>query len=377
MSVSINGTSGLVFNDASTQNTSAFTGGFAFRNRIINGAMVIDQRNAGASLNATTYANYSVDRWCYFVSVGSKFTMQQNAPSLGSVTPPAGFTNYLGITSSSAYPSGAGEAFLVRQFIEGYNTADLGWGTADAKTVTISFWVRSSLTGAFGGSLNNSAETRSFPFSFTINSANTWEQKSITIAGDTTGTWLTTNSTGIALQFNMGCGSSLLGTANTWQAGGKYAPTGSTSVVGTNGATFYITGVQLEKGSTATSFDYRPYGTELQLAQRYYQKSYPVDVVPNTSSDSCVNGVIMAGYSATRCRGGLRFPVQMRATPTMVSYGLFSGSTGQGYNFSTDGTISSGVSIASANTAGFPEVTTPTLTTGNIVGVNYTASAEL
>jgi hypothetical protein len=291
--------------------------GMGFRNRIINGAMVIDQRNAGASLNATAYANYSVDRWCYFVGVSSKFTMQQNA---GSVTPPAGFTNYLGMTSSSAYSSGASEAFLVRQFIEGYNTADLGWGTADAKTVTVSFWVRSSLTGAFGASLLNSAETRSYPFSFTINSANTWEQKSITIAGDTSGTWLTTTSTGISLQFNMGCGSSLLGTANTWQAGSKFGPTGSVSLVGTNGATFYITGVQLEKGATATSFDYRDYGRELALCQRYC-------VVYGGSGNYDIVGVGF-GVASTLTNIQTFFPVQMRTTPTFSYSGGWQNSDG-------------------------------------------------
>ena len=243
---------------------------FGFKNRIINGAMMIDQRNAGASFtpNSGSSVQYSLDRWNCYASQASKYTIQQNA---GSVTPPAGFVNYAGITSSSAYSITSTDIFLFRQYIEGLNCADLAWGTANAATVTLSFWVRSSLTGTFGGSIQNSAQTRNYPFSFVVNSANTWEQKSITIAGDTSGTWLTTNGIGIQVNFSLGVGSTYSGTAGSWSGTTYWSTTGATSVVGTNGATFYITGVQLEKGSTATSFDYRPYGTELALCQRYYQ----------------------------------------------------------------------------------------------------------
>ena len=235
-----------------------------FKNRIINGAMVIDQRNAGASVTANN-AVYGVDRFSTLASVSSKLTVQQNA---GSVTPPAGYSSYLGYTSSSAYSVGASEVFIVRQRIEGLNVADFAFGTASATAITLSFWVRSSLTGTFSGTIKNSDASRTYVYSYTINAANTWEQKSVTIAGDTSGTWLTTNGIGLEVAFTMAAGSSMTGSANSWGTD-KYGVTGTTSVVGTNGATFYITGVQLEKGSTATSFDYRPYGTELQLCQRY------------------------------------------------------------------------------------------------------------
>lgn len=255
---------------------STFTGSvnspntFGFKNRIINGAMVIDQRNAGASVTQTLTALYPVDRFLIIGSVASKFTAQQNA---GSVTPPAGYINYLGITSSSAYTVGVAETFNFQQRIEGLSIADLAWGTASAATVTLSFWVRSSLTGTFGGSLRNSALDRSYPFTYTIASANTWTQASVTIAGDTTGTWLTTNGIGVSVIFSVGAGTGQSGTAGAWAATNYTSATGATSVVGTNGATWYVTGVQLEKGSTATSFDYRPYGTEFQLCQRYYEKA--------------------------------------------------------------------------------------------------------
>ena len=255
-------------------NNATFSGNVApsvnptMRNRIINGAMVIDQRNAGASVTQNTSGIYTVDRWAAYGSANAKFTVQRNA---GSVTPPAGFTNYAGCTSSSAYTPGAAEEFDLYQYIEGYNIADLAWGTANAKTVTLSFWVRSSLTGTFGAQIANYNSSRSYPFSYTISAANTWEQKTVTINGDTTGTWYTDNSAGMLVNFSLGAGSSKSGTANTWQAGNYTQPTGSTSVVGTNGATFYITGVQLEVGSVATPFEQRLYGTELALCQRYYQ----------------------------------------------------------------------------------------------------------
>ena len=266
MSVSLNGTNGLTFNDASTQNTSAFYGGLAMRNRIINGAMVIDQRNAGASVTTGTGFTYTLDRFSAYQSVTSKYSVQQNA---GAVTPPAGFINYLGVTSLSAYSVAVGDLFMLNQPIEGLNVADLAWGTASAATVTLSFRVYSSLTGTFGGSILNSASNRSYPFTYSVPTANTWTTIAVTIPGDTSGTWLTTNGIGMNVVFGLGMGSTYSGTAGAWAGAQYWSATGAVSVVGTSGATFYITGVQLEKGSTATSFDYRPYGTELALCQRY------------------------------------------------------------------------------------------------------------
>ena len=308
MTVSINGTSGIVFNDASTQNTAAT--GFGFKNRIINGAMVIDQRNAGASVTPTT-STYTLDRFRVLATQSSKFSVQQNA---GSVTPPAGFKNYLGITSLSAYSVTTGDNFSIQQKIEGYNVADLDYGSASSATTTLSFWVRSSLTGTFGGVFGNEAANRCYIFSYTINSANTWEQKTITVTGDTTGTWLTTNGNGLDVRFNFGSGSDKLSTAGSWGSTFYNSVTGQTSVVGTNGATFYITGVQLEKGSTATSFDYRPYGTELQLCQRY---AY---VISTDASNALPYG--QGFYSTTNTVAiALPIPVPMRTTPAYSASG--------------------------------------------------------
>ena len=262
-------TGATTFNSTVSINGGSASGYTGFKNRIINGGMVIDQRNNGASVTATTSNLYSVDRWQAVASQSSKYTVQQNA---GSVTPPTGYTNYLGVTSSSAYSVLAGDYFSLQQTVEGLNCADLAWGTASAATVTLSFWVRSSLTGTFGGVLKNNGGSRSYPFSYTISAANTWEYETVTIPGDTTGTWLTNNGAGILLNFGLGTGSTYTAAAGAWVAANIVQPTGSVSVVGTNGATFYVTGVQLERGSNATSFEFRDYGRELIMCQRYYQK---------------------------------------------------------------------------------------------------------
>ena len=291
---------------------------FGFKNRIINGAMVIDQRNAGASGTAT---GYTVDRWSYNATQSSKGTWQQNA---GSVTPPVGFKNYLGFTSSSAYSVVAGDYFAFQQIIEGYNIADLAWGTANAQTVTLSFWVRSSLTGTFGGAIQNSGLGQMYPFSYTISAANTWEQKSITIAGSVSSTWLSTNGAGLYLVLSLGAGSTWSQTAGAWTTSLAFTATGATSVVGTNGATFYITGVQLEKGSTATSFDYRPYGTELALCQRYFWKTFaPATAPAQNVSATYVNFVGGINGDANAKQGSYPCPVTMRADPTVITYNPF------------------------------------------------------
>ena len=244
--------------------TGTTVGYNGFKNRLINSAMVIDQRNAGASVTFND-ETFPVDRFRGHCTQTSKLTAQRSS------TAPAGFSNSLLLTSSSAYSVTSGDIFVLGQGIEGFNVGDLGWGTANAQTITLSFWVRSSLTGTFGGALRNSAGDRAYPFTYTISVANTFEYKTVTVVGDTSGTWLTDNGVGIRLVFSLGAGSTYSGTAGAWAGSNFWSATGATSVVGTNGATFYITGVQLEKGSTATSFDYRPYGTELQLAQRYFE----------------------------------------------------------------------------------------------------------
>jgi len=278
-----------------------------FKNRIINGQMVIDQRNAGASVTANNGV-FGVDRFKISATQSSKGTMQQNA---GSVTPPAGFTNYLGLTSSSAFTPASGDLIALLHRVEGFNSADLAWGTANAQPVTLSFWVRSSLTGTFGGGLGNADGSYTYPFSYTISTANTWQQITLTIVGATSGTWNSTNGTGINISWSLATGSTFSGTAGSWTgAVNAYNATGATQPFSTNGATFYITGVQLEKGSTATSFEYRQYGTELALCQRYFNTISVYDGGLIGFNDSTTAG-IYAYYP----------PVVMRTMPTLGTTG--------------------------------------------------------
>jgi len=274
-----------------------------FRNRLINGAMQIDQRNAGASSTAVNDVYY-LDRYQVPISAGlaSSFTIQQSS------TAPSNFTNSLLITSTAASTISSTAYALVWQKIEGLNCSDLGWGTSTAKNVTLSFWVRSSLTGSFGGSVQNNAQNRAYPFLYTINTANTWEYKTINISGDTTGTWLTNTSTGITLGFSLASGSSTLNAAGAWIATQTLGATGQTNVLATNGATWYITGVQFEVGTQATPFDWRPFGTELDLCYRYYWR------VSATSSGPLLS--FGAAPSATQTTHVDNFPVEMRTAPT-------------------------------------------------------------
>jgi len=365
--------------DASGGTTTSINGytptasNMAGRNRIINGGMVFDQRNAGAAVTPSG-GNYTLDRWMFELSQTSKVSCQQNASS---VTPPVGFSNYMGITSLSAYTSLSTDYFWVNQRIEGFNTSDLMWGTASAKAITLSFWVRSSLTGTFSGALSNGSSNRCYPFSFVINSANTWEQKTIIVAGDTTGTWSTDNSAGIKIHINLGTGSSRQGTANTWAATDyRGGVTGSVSLVGTSGATFYITGVQLEAGSVATPFEHRQYVQELALCQRYFEKSFEIHTPPtngpNTTSFFTAAGLFFTTASNNNTwRSSHRFTVPKRATPAMTTFG-----NSQGYWYShVTGWAANNRSVTPDSTGFRPRQQA----SGSVIDVHghWTADAEL
>ena len=275
-----------------------------FRNRIINGDMRIDQRNAGASVTMPSAA-YTLDRWRCDENTGGAATVQQVSDA------PSGFNRSLRVTTTSTDTSLTGSEYMaVNQFIEGFNVADLGFGTSSAQTVTISFWVKSSLTGTFAAAIDNEAGSRAYVFNYAISSADTWEQKSVTIPGDTTGSWGTTTGRGIGLRFALGSGSDYQGTVGAWQSAFVFSSSGAVSVIGTLSATWYITGVQLEAGSVATPFERRPYGTELMLCQRYFFKWEP--------GNGNVIGTFQA-YSATAVLGTFCYlPVQMRTAPTVT-----------------------------------------------------------
>jgi len=354
MAMTLDGSNGVTFNDASLQGAAASP--YVLKNRIINGDMRIDQRYAGASIStATIGSNYTLDRWFYYVSTGSKFTVQQNA---GSVTPPVGFSNYLGVTSSSAYTPTGGDNFFIAQNIEANNVSDLAWGTANAKTVTISFWVRSSLTGNFGLVVENAPSYNySYPILYTINSANTWEQKTITIPAPTAGTWATSGSgIGMALIFSVGIGTTYAGTSGAWTASNANGVTGQTNVVATNGATFYITGVQLEIGSTATPFERRLYDKELISCQRYYEVAKY-----SPSTYLAMSSIMPVG---TNNRAYWTYAVTKRADATVaLGTGSWSNATPTIYGGSTNAEFFSGSTFFFA-----------VGTSGN---VGLTASAEL
>ena len=371
MSMILDGSNGVTFNDSSLQGAAASP--YVLKNRIINGAMVIDQRNAGASITPTD-GQYTVDRWQCWVDAASKLTAQQ------STTAPTGYKNSLLITSTSAYSIASANQFSLLQPIEGLNVSDLGWGAAGALTVTLSFWTRSSLTGTFGGWIRNSAGDRSYVFSYTISAANTWEYKTVTIAGDTSGTWLTTSGVGIYVGFSLGAGSSKVTTAGSWGSTAYYGVTGQQNLVATNGATFYITGVQLEIGTSATPFERRLYGQELINCQRYYEKSYNVGVVPgtNTNIGRCNAGGTAAGLTTGFISGNrVYYKVQKRTNATITVYDAV-GTSGVCTRFYLGVADTNGQSIAVADeseTGWFPYSSGSANASG--IGVHWVASSEL
>jgi len=307
-----------------------------FRNRIINGAMMIAQRGTSA---VTSSGSYPVDRFSITNTTDGAFSAQQDA------TAPTGFVNSLKYTVTTADSSLAStQVAFVRHKIEGTNVSDLAWGSASAKTVTLSFQVRSSVTGTFGGALRNSADDRSYPFTYSISSANTWETKSVTIAGDTSGTWLTTTGIGIQIIFSLGSGSSRVGTAGAWATAEYTGATGETNLMATLNATWYITGAQLEVGSVATPFERRDYGRELAMCQRYAYKLGAISLAKMRELDRSRVGFYV-------------LPVEMRTAVTVPS-------------ISTTDAIS--VSISNQTTRGF---TMYVLATADGMGADITSQA--
>ena len=323
----------------------------SWRNRIINGDMRIDQRNAGAAVSVNADASFfAVDRFPGFgQNTDGVFAIQRTT-----VVPAGeGFTNSLRVTVTTADASvGATQTYLLGHMIEGFNVADLEWGTANAKSVTLSFWTRSSVTGTHGGAILNSAQSYSYPFTYTISAADTWEKKTITIPGPTAGTWLTDNGIGLRVFFGVGVGSTYKAAAGSWVGVREFSATGAVDLISTLNATWYVTGVQLEAGSVATPFERRPYGTELALCQRYYWKN-------NTSTLTSAWGSL---YNTTSGRVWRSFPVPMRAAPSLTvdtnTFHLvgFGDVTGSLSGVAVDATAVSfdGTSISTAGSVGQP-----------------------
>ena len=373
----VNSTTSNVSGNETVGGNLTITGGLVpsssfLRNRIINGAMVIDQRNAGAAVTVNTNGAYfPVDR---FYGQGQNtdgvYTLQQVTDG------PSGFVKSLKATVTTADTSlGVTQYYNLNQTIEGFNCGDLGWGTASAQTVTLSFWVKSSVTGTFSGAFNNSANNRSYPFTYVINSTNTWEYKTVVVPGDTTGTWLTDNGAGIKIFWSFGTGSTYSGTSGSWSGALYIAATGGVNLMATNAATWQITGVQLEVGSVATPFERRLYGQELELCQRYYQKSYSMSVVPGTVSQA---GAYMNPYAVAgnTLRGTVMAKVNMRTAPTVTTYNPETGTSGY-WCFESSGATNqapSGVTFISEYSWLMYSTASPAA--GNYY-IQYTASAEL
>jgi len=312
------------------------TGGF-MRNRIINGAMVIDQRNAGASVTPTTIGStYTLDRWVATNAQSSKYSVQQSS----TVPSGQGFSNSLLVTSLSAYTIGASDYFYMVQYVEGFNAADLMWGTSSALSATLSFWIRSSLTGTFVVAVRSGSDDAAYPATYTINAANTWEKKTITIPGPTTGTFGTTNGRGFGFWFSLGSGSNFNSTANVWGAGGALSVSGSQNIVANNGATWYLTGVQLEVGSVATPFEREIYSNTLAKCQRY---------LPSFSYAGGANPYIGSGMAGSTTSAYYVIPYMVR--PRIPATGIFVSSASHfaGFLASTATSNSTGVTFGGSN----------------------------
>lgn len=301
-----------------------------FRNRIINGAMAIAQRGYATTSNpGFGYSSIgTLDRWGFWCSSNAAFTTAQVSDA------PSGFVYSTLITSSGSIALGASTYGTFSQRIEGNNIADLAWGTANAKPITISFWVKSSLTGTFSSYVFNENYSYCYNYTFNIPTANTWVQITKTIAGPTTGLWQTDTRTGIEFGITLLNGTNYSADADSWTARNYAIGTGSTvNLLSTSGATMNVTGVQLEKGNIATSFDVRPYGTELALCQRYCL------VYGENSYSVFGNGYAFLSTGASTVTYP---PVEMRTVPTLSI---------SGSQRLVDGQATSAVTSATLNTS--------------------------
>jgi hypothetical protein len=326
--------SGIQFSDSSVQSSAASP--FGLKNRIINGDMVISQRNGTSSVTAAD-GTFGVDRFKTAIVGSGVFTMQQSSVA------PTGFVNSQLLTVTTADTSiASNDEYSYRHFVEGFNFADMMWGTANAQTVTLSFWVRSSVTGTYAVGLRNSDANRTYPATYTISAANTWEYKTITIAGNTTGTWLTNNGVGVGVIFSLGAGSNYQGTANSWNSANTFSTSSATQWISTNGATFYLTGVQLERNTTATPFEWIPYGLELMLCQRYYYQVLGEQAI------------YWEGYSGnvTYITWNGSHPVQMRASPTCALIGTYATSNCTSVSINTVSNLTINIQATGNGSAG-------------------------
>ena len=271
------------------------------RNMVINGNFSVFQRGTSAT---TVSGNdiFAADRFKGWANGGGTFTVEQSTD-----VPNNEFEFSAKLTNTATDSSvAAGDNYRWATDLEGYTVSRLAYGHSDAKAVTLSFWVKSSLTGTYCGALYSVTASRHYIYEYTISSANTWEKKTITVSsGDTTGSWNRTNGNGLRVYWGFGSGTTYQGTAGAWTAGEKWETSSQAAWIGSASATFYITGVQLEVGETATPFEHEDYGTTLKKCKRYYQ------VYDN------IQGMTLHCYNTSHAYTSIQYPDGiMRATPT-------------------------------------------------------------
>jgi len=284
------------------------------RNMIINGAMAVAQRGTSGTSTADIY---TVDRFALgHGSPVNAMTFEQSTDT------PDNFKNSLKITAGTGASASTTGYAILRQAIEGQNMAHLGFGTSAAKAIILSFHVKSSLTGTFGISIRNQAGNRAYAGTYVINSANTWEYKTVAIPGDTSGTWPTDTGIGFNIFWDLGAGSNYDIAAGSWTSGSNMFGVESTvKLTETTNATFFITGVQLEVGEQATPFEHRSFADEMIRCQRYYQE---------VASGSCY--FAGNGLGTTNIIVGIPLATSMRATPSVKQ---------NGYTFHRSGNVNS------------------------------------
>lgn len=343
------GTSSTTIGAFDSAGTYSGATNFGYHNRLINGDMFIDQRLT--AITPVTTTAYTVDRWSLTQATTSTLTAGRNYTGGATINGPSDFPYYVGIKTTTSRTPGASDTYIISQAIESYNVDDLGWGASGASAVSLSFYVYASTAGTYSGAITNNSG-RSYPFSYTV-AATTWTRITIAnIPGDTSGTW----TSAIYVVFNLGSGTSKLGTANAWAGSTLYGVTGTASIVTSSSAQLLFTGVQLEKGSYVTPYDYRPVSTELSLCQRYFQSAGAY-----VAYDLLATGV--AG-SATTANIYIQPPVSLRVVPTVTTSDstCFKTSTGVASPFTLGGVkyannLSGPISIAittTGQTAGVP-----------------------
>ena len=341
------------------------------RNIVINGNMLIAQRGTGAS---TANNGFAVDRWKN-ISNTTDFSAQQS-----SVVPSGQeFTKSLHITPTATKAHSGSDYFFTSHYVEGYNIGGLGYGTSGAKTITISFWVRSSKTGTYSLGMKNSVANRSRQNEYTISVADTWEKKTIVVPGETTGSWPVDNTRGIAFDFCLAGQAAATSSVNTWLPNNSNMSSNQVNFFDNTNNNFYLTGVQVEVGSEATEFDNRSHGEELSLCERYFETSYLTGITPGSAPQG--NGAVYANTHTTSSypsAGEVRWRTKKRATPAVVIYNSQTGTTNSVYGHDNGvNTAITAVNSISENGFGVFYASGGGFTAGYRFTYHYTADSEL